>query len=171
MTQTKFDFSYLRSLWEKSTRVTQWKAHPGTDCYGPEASVRGPFFRWFKVTPVEPEYQRYVSNDLADAEYCAAAMNALPGLMDRCEELGAEVDLARERLGPAGYKILELANENEKRLTATTRMIEERDAVLDVARLLVNDAITDNMHKNRANLEKLALALEALDRLRNEGAQ
>lgn len=81
----------LRHRLANSTQVIAWRAHPGGDCYGVEATVRGPFFRWFRIGEVAPEYRKNVADPYADALYCALAMNSIP-------ELLYEIDLLREQL-------------------------------------------------------------------------
>lgn len=79
----------LRALWMKSTEVVAWYSnYPG--------EVRGPFCRWFKVTDVAPEYKKHVAEVGDDSAYAAAAMNALPHLLDHADRLSAE--LSAEKL-------------------------------------------------------------------------
>ncbi len=85
------DVKKLRELKAASTSVVKWYAHDSSG-YGPEATVRGPFFRWFKVAEVADEYKHNVSSPRDDADYCAAAMNAVPELLDEIARLRSELD-------------------------------------------------------------------------------
>lgn len=77
------DIDHLIGLWEKSTKVVAWYPHPG--------NVRGPFGRWFNITPVDPQYEKHVASASDDAEYAAAAMNAVPYLIQEIESLRMEL--------------------------------------------------------------------------------
>lgn len=70
----------LRKLAEKSSKVVRWYAHGGSD-----GTVRGPYMRWFKCLEIEPEYRQYMASVTDDVEYCAAAMNELPRLIESLE--------------------------------------------------------------------------------------
>lgn len=74
--------SELEKLEKAATRLNAWYAHEGGDSYGPEATVRGPFMRWFRVTEVSPEYSKHVSDSFNDAKFATASMNALPKLLE-----------------------------------------------------------------------------------------
>jgi len=78
---TSVDLQMLKELEKNSTQVVGWYANGGT--------VRGPFCRWFEVTKVAPEHDKDVGTAEADVRYCAAAMNYLPKLVERIEELEA----------------------------------------------------------------------------------
>jgi len=78
---TSADLQMLKELEKNSTQVVGWYANGGT--------VRGPFCRWFEVTQVAPEYEKNVGTATDDVKYCAAAMNYLPKLIERVEELEA----------------------------------------------------------------------------------
>ena len=80
---TAADLQMLKELEKSSTQVVGWYANGGT--------VRGPFNRWFEVTAVAPEYEKNVASSTDDVAYCAAAMNYLPKLIERIEELEALV--------------------------------------------------------------------------------
>lgn len=88
---TTEDLQMLKELEKKSTQVVGWYSHH-------RGQVRGPFCRWFNVTEVAPEYQKNVADAGDDANYAAAAMNYLPKLIERIEELEALVAL-EEMLG------------------------------------------------------------------------
>lgn len=77
---TPEDLQMLKELEKKSTQVVGWYANYG-------GQVRGPFCRWFEATEVAPEYEKNVGTREDDAKYCAAAMNYLPKLIERIEEL------------------------------------------------------------------------------------
>jgi hypothetical protein len=84
------DLTKLKAFLAKSTSVVKWYPHAGGDCYGPEATVRGPCFRWFKVTePQGNSPQHNIADAVDDAKYCAAAMNAVPELIRELESLRA----------------------------------------------------------------------------------
>lgn len=87
---TAEDLQMLKELSKNATQVVGWYAHP--------AQVRGPFCRWFEITEVAPEYEKNVGTRADDAKYCAAAMNYLPKLIERIEELETLVAL-EEMLG------------------------------------------------------------------------
>lgn len=97
----------IKEALEKSTKVNSWSPHSGGDCHGKEATVRGPFFRWFKVTPVEDKYKKHVAYDLDDAKYCAIAMNSIPFLLSQCESMekaiNTTLDKIRENRNFGGY--------------------------------------------------------------------
>ena len=78
---TSADLQMLKELANNATQVVGWYAHP--------SQVRRPFCRWFEVTKVAPEYEKNVGTMADDAKYCAAAMNYLPKLVERIEELEA----------------------------------------------------------------------------------
>lgn len=81
----------IKELYKLSTMVVGWYSHhPG--------QVRGPFCRWFEVTDVAPEYQKYVASKADDARYAAAAMNNTPHLIDRIEELESQLSDMTELL-------------------------------------------------------------------------
>ena len=80
----------FKELCKNATQVVAWYAHPG--------QVRGPFSRWFEITEVAPEYEKFVGSRYDDARFAAAAMNLAPKLAARVEELEALVAL-EEMLG------------------------------------------------------------------------
>ena len=81
---TAKDLQMLKDLEKKSTQVVGWYANYG-------GQVRGPFNRWFNVTEVAPEYQKHCGSAEDDAKFAAAAMNYLPVLIKRIEELEAQL--------------------------------------------------------------------------------
>lgn len=91
----------LDDIEAKARAATQgeWYAHRGGDCYGPEATVRSGFFRWLKVTEVEPQYQKNVADALDDAKYFArmsppttlALVSALRVAREALEDLKSDV--------------------------------------------------------------------------------
>lgn len=88
---TAKDLQMLKELEKNSTQVVGWYANGHT--------VRGPFHRWFEVTKVAAEYEKYVGTMEADVQYAAAAMNYLPKLIERIEQLEAQLaleDMLRE---------------------------------------------------------------------------
>lgn len=88
---TAADLKMLKDLEKNSTQVVGWYANGHT--------VRGPFHRWFEVTKVAPEYEKNVGSMEDDVRYAAAAMNYLPKLIERIEELEAQLaleDMLRE---------------------------------------------------------------------------
>lgn len=82
---------------EKSTKVVAWYPHSQYDGYHlGEASVRGPFGRWFLVSGGhngmnQTEYPTPVADLCDDAKYCAIAMNSIPILLN-------EINALRERI-------------------------------------------------------------------------
>ncbi len=80
----------LKALFNNSTNVESWHAHwPG--------EVRGPWCRWLQVTEVAPEYEKHVAHKMDDARYATAAMNNLPHLIARIEELEKKVEQYENR--------------------------------------------------------------------------
>lgn len=75
----------LKELKEKSTKVVGWHASG--------EHVKGPFYRWFTCTEAVAEYADQVATRADDAKYCAAAMNALPQLIERVEKLSEAVEI------------------------------------------------------------------------------
>lgn len=57
---------------QRSTKVNSWYPH------GYEASVRGPFCRWFTCSEVAIQYEKNVAPIADDVEYCSIAMNSAP---------------------------------------------------------------------------------------------
>lgn len=74
------DIPNLLKLIAGATKVVSWYAH-GQGDQVPEATVRGPFCRWLKVTGPSPGHEKDVADAYADAQYAAEAMNALPELI------------------------------------------------------------------------------------------
>ncbi len=111
------DKKHLRKLAELSTQ-TEWYPHRSADCYGPEPTVRGPFFRWFKCTAVQPEDQHHVADAGDDVYFAAAAMNNLIPLLDEIEQLEKELSFAREVAVQRGKTLerLEIKNMGMKAL-------------------------------------------------------
>ena len=92
----------LRRLKAASTEVNAWYAHEGDDCHGPEATIRGPFARWFRCSDVLLQYNKYVAPAINDVRYAAAAMTAVPELLDAIEEQVREIDSLRAQdTGPS----------------------------------------------------------------------
>lgn len=88
---TSKDLEFLKELKQKSTQVVGWYANGHT--------VRGPFHRWFEVSKVSPEYEKNVGRMEDDVAYAAAAMNYVPALIERIEQLEAQLaleDMLRE---------------------------------------------------------------------------
>jgi hypothetical protein len=83
----------LKYLYEKSTQVVGWYAHP--------AEVRGPFCRWLEVSEVASQYEKYVGSRADDAAYAAMAMNMAPHLIDQVETLCAELERHKAMLAVA----------------------------------------------------------------------
>lgn len=80
---TKEEIAELNLLYEKSTMPTRWYPHA--------REVRGPFLRWFKITEVPDDHKKDVASERDDLNYCAAAMNSVPGLIKTIYELQAEI--------------------------------------------------------------------------------
>ena len=92
------DKKKLRELAKSSTKVAGWYAHSQYDGYHlGQASVRGPFGRWFLVSggdngmkdPVNHPVP--VSDLFDDAKFAAAAMNNLVALLDEIEVLESRI--------------------------------------------------------------------------------
>ena len=75
----------LKELCKKSTQVVGWYAH------GYDRTVRGPFCRWFTCSEVSPEYQKHVASVYDEVEYCAAAMNSMPALLELLDQKEAKI--------------------------------------------------------------------------------
>jgi hypothetical protein len=88
---TAADLQMLKDLEKNSTQVVGWYAHPG--------NVRGPFNRWFNVTPVDPQYQKHCGTAEDDCKYAAAAMNYLPKLIERIEQLESQLAIENMLMG------------------------------------------------------------------------
>lgn len=69
----ELDIPALEALYNKSTHVVAWYAHP--------AEVRGPFCRWLTVSEVAEQYRKHVGEQSDDTAYAAAAMNSIPHLI------------------------------------------------------------------------------------------
>jgi hypothetical protein len=86
------DLQKLKELEKKSTQVVAWYAEHG-------GQVRGPFNRWFNVTEVADEHKKYCGSAADDARYAAAAMNYLPKLIERIEQLEEQLAVEKVLLG------------------------------------------------------------------------
>jgi len=89
---THEDLQMLKELEKKSTQVVAWYA-----TYG--GQVRGPFNRWFNVTEVADEYKKHCGSAADDAAYATAAMNYLPKLIERIEQLEEQLAIEKTLLG------------------------------------------------------------------------
>lgn len=98
----------LRTIACASTKAVAWYAHSQYDGSHPEqASVRGPFGRWFLVLggdngmgdPVK--HPTPVAGLFDDAKFAAAAMNSLSSLLDHIDAQAAEIAELREELDDA----------------------------------------------------------------------
>lgn len=86
------DIPLLKELFQKSSYVCNWYAHgPGDQVDIDTATVRGPYKRWFYVTGGKG-YEKYLGSVNDDAKYAAAAMNMMPHLIARIEELEKMLD-------------------------------------------------------------------------------
>lgn len=81
----------LRELEKNSTQVVGWYSDYG-------GQIRGPFNRWFNVTEVADEYKKHCGSASDDARFAAAAMNAMPALLDYIQKL-EEMLALEEMLG------------------------------------------------------------------------
>jgi len=86
---TKEKRAELRELAGKSTRVVAW--------YGHEKEVRGPFYRWFECSKVDPKYEHHVASQRDDCAFAAASMNNLVALLDEIDRLEALVPTEPQR--------------------------------------------------------------------------
>lgn len=82
----------LKDICKKATQVVGWYAH----AY--DATVRGPFCRWFHITPVAPEYEKYVGTIQADADFAAHAMSAFPALLELIDEKDAKIKQLKQEM-------------------------------------------------------------------------
>lgn len=98
---TRDERKVLRELAEKSTRVNAWHPYRGGDGYGPEASVRGPCFRWLKCTKVEQRYADMVADEYDEVKFAAAAMNNLVPALDSLDEKDARISDLESKLRDA----------------------------------------------------------------------
>lgn len=99
---TKDELKLLRELAEDSTKVVGWYAHGGGDrCELHEATVRGPFGRWLKISDVGEKYRHEVALAEDDAKFAAAAMNNLVPLLDYVEELKTNIEFLNRQLTEA----------------------------------------------------------------------
>lgn len=89
---TPEDLQMLKELEKKSTQVVGWYADYG-------GQIRGPFNRWFNVTEVAPEYKQHCGSASDDAKFAAAAMNYLPKLIERIEQLEEQLAIETTLLG------------------------------------------------------------------------
>ena len=87
MILTSKELEEISRIERAATKANTWFAHRGGDCYGNRATVRGPFFRWFEVREVDPQYQKHVAEAYDDAQYAACAMNSVPALLETVREL------------------------------------------------------------------------------------
>jgi len=92
---TKDERKVLRDLANQSTLVNAWYPHHGGKDSTAEATVRGPFNRWFKCTNIELKYSHHVAEDYDDCRFAAAAMNNLVPLLDEVDRLEAETKKLR----------------------------------------------------------------------------
>src|ERR1700677_859530 len=86
----------MKELGKNATQVVGWYSHPG--------QVRGPFGRWFEVTPVPPEYEKHVATQSDDSKYCAAAMNNLPYVIQMVERSDKAMAIAIDALRKQGLQ-------------------------------------------------------------------
>jgi len=119
----------LRSLAERSTRVVKWYAHGPSD--GAGATVRGPYHRWFDCREVDPRYKSNVADPKDDCEYAAAAMNAVPDLLDLVERYEGVVNAAREYLNQPGMSCYARVNNWVKDKEEKRRKLGEALALLE----------------------------------------
>lgn len=87
----------LRELAVKFTHVVGWYPHGPGDGYHPgQASVRGPFGRWFLLSGGDNgmgdsvKHPTPVADLIDDAKFASAAMNNLVPLLDEIERLENE---------------------------------------------------------------------------------
>ncbi len=89
---TKIELDALEALALKSTPVNSWYAHgPGDQCKNTEATVRGPYHRWFTISGATDQYKEHVGDLYDDARFAAAAMNNMLPLIARIRELEKQI--------------------------------------------------------------------------------
>lgn len=95
----------IKEAKDKSTLVVSWYAHSQFDGYHPgQATVRGPFGRWFRVSggdngigdPVNCPTP--VADMFDDAKYAALALNSVPRFIQEREELKRRLKIAEDAL-------------------------------------------------------------------------
>ena len=89
-TITDEDIKALREAEFMSTDVVAWYPH--------SHEVRGPFGRWLTVSEVDSSNKSHVADTFEDAKFAAAAMNALPHLLDLVESLKHKVQELEAKL-------------------------------------------------------------------------
>lgn len=62
---------------EKTTKVVAWYAHSNGDNFYTDATVRGPYHRWFRVEQVPIDCINKVAPACDDAKFAATAMNSV----------------------------------------------------------------------------------------------
>jgi hypothetical protein len=78
----------LREIANKSSHMVAWYPHRY------EGQVRGGFCRWFECTEGggwDKSKASPIADVADDVEYCAAAMNHMPALLDYIDQLRAEL--------------------------------------------------------------------------------
>jgi len=93
-----FSIDEIKEAIVKSTKVVNWYPYHYEQKEGFGATVRGPNSRWLYVSE---GYQTRESSSLAspndDADYAAMAMNSLPFLVEKIEELESQLLVEKEK--------------------------------------------------------------------------
>ena len=121
----------LRELAELSTKVVSWYPHgpEATD----EATVRGPFCRWLKVSNVSSEYRKHVADPKDEAKFVAAAMNNLVPLLDHVDRLTKRLEHLQSIYSLGGHEVIEQNLRLREALQVAMRSVES-DAALSFCR-------------------------------------
>ncbi len=119
------DLKKLKELCEKATPGPWEIRYRDIDDNHEQAKVWAENFGWLITRGDLPRSYHDPS-----MEFIAAARTALPQLIERVEELEAEVKIARERLGPAGWKMLQRIPELESQLATAIEALEKIEDLL-----------------------------------------
>lgn len=76
-----YNLDELSKLCKKSTQVVGWYPHRYS------GQIRGPYYRWFILQPGSDDGQGRLASPEDDIEFAAAAMNTLPHLVIKIQEL------------------------------------------------------------------------------------
>ena len=89
------DIKSLREIASNSSRVVHWYLHSYDSTSGGASTVRGPWNRWITISEGnDPEF-KHIATPQADAKFVYAAMNNFEPLLDRVEQLEAELTKLR----------------------------------------------------------------------------
>ena len=95
------DYVNLEEAIKRSTQVVAWYPHhEGDQCKMGEATVRGPWNRWFVVSGGNGESARKagVASTQDDARFAAAAMNNVAKLLEENKKFKREIELLKAKV-------------------------------------------------------------------------